>query len=117
MINTVMDELVSVIYKRHRVMWADLEAVWPWACKVTFMKFYACGSPCFMGKREPIISIRWIVDVGSAFLTDFCPAEAKFRFAACLLLDEARFWWCDVFLGLELMGFENSNTSYVYMQT
>lgn len=41
------------------------------ACNLTFLHFHACGAPEFQGKKELVLSMRWIVDVEIAFLTIF----------------------------------------------
>lgn len=51
MINTVRDEMFSVIDEHFRIMRAELEASWPRACKVPFKEFYVCGAPRFMVKE------------------------------------------------------------------
>lgn len=60
-----------------------------------------CGAPCFFASKEAIISMHWIIDVDSSFLTSFCPTEANIIFVTCILCDRVKDWWCEVFHGLE----------------
>ncbi|KAJ9539526.1 hypothetical protein OSB04_032259 [Centaurea solstitialis] len=45
------------------------------------------------GEKDPIISSRWISEVEGAFLTSFCSAEVKVRFASNLLRGPTKDWW------------------------
>ncbi|KAJ9542729.1 hypothetical protein OSB04_029235 [Centaurea solstitialis] len=44
-------------------------------------------------RADPIVASRWISEVEGAFLTSFCPAEVKVRYAANLLRGPAKDWW------------------------
>lgn len=94
LISSVRDELISVMDERLRVLRSKMEFSRPWDHRLNFREFDACRAPCLLGSKEPIISICWISDVESGFRASFCPAEAKVRFAECLLCDGARYWWC-----------------------
>ncbi|KAJ9545001.1 hypothetical protein OSB04_024708 [Centaurea solstitialis] len=60
---------------------------------VGFKDFTACQPPHFGGEKDPIVASRWISEVEGAFLTSFCPAEVKVRYAANLLRGPAKDWW------------------------
>ncbi|KAJ9556780.1 hypothetical protein OSB04_011394 [Centaurea solstitialis] len=60
---------------------------------VGFKDFTACQPPHFGGEKDPIVASRWISKVEGAFLTSFCPAEVKVRYAANLLRGPAKDWW------------------------
>ncbi|KAJ9561460.1 hypothetical protein OSB04_006620 [Centaurea solstitialis] len=60
---------------------------------VGFKDFAACQPPHFGGEKDPIVASRWISEVEGAFLTSFCPAEVKVRYAANLLRGPAKDWW------------------------
>ncbi|KAJ9557296.1 hypothetical protein OSB04_011910 [Centaurea solstitialis] len=60
---------------------------------VGFKDFAACQPPHFGGDKDPIVASRWISEVEGAFLTSFCPAEVKVRYAANLLRGPAKDWW------------------------
>ncbi|KAJ9552277.1 hypothetical protein OSB04_016322 [Centaurea solstitialis] len=60
---------------------------------VGFKDFAACQPPHFGGEKDPIVASRWISEVEGAFLTSFCPAEVKVRYAANLLRGSAKDWW------------------------
>ncbi|KAJ9541670.1 hypothetical protein OSB04_028176 [Centaurea solstitialis] len=60
---------------------------------VGFKDFAACQPPHFSGDKDPIVASRWISEVEGAFLTSFCPAEVKVRYAANLLRGPAKDWW------------------------
>lgn len=90
LISTVRDKLISFMDERLRILQVELEASHPWDKRGTFREFNAYGAPRFFGGREPIVSMIWIPDVESAFHTNFCQMEAKFRFATCILCDRAR---------------------------
>ncbi|KAJ9561564.1 hypothetical protein OSB04_006724 [Centaurea solstitialis] len=60
---------------------------------VGFKDFAACQLPHFGGEKDPIVASRWISEVEGAFLTSFCPAEVKVRYAANLLRGPAKDWW------------------------
>ncbi|KAJ9539429.1 hypothetical protein OSB04_032162 [Centaurea solstitialis] len=44
-------------------------------------------------RKDPIISARWISEIEGAFLTSFCPADVKVRFAVNLLRGLVKNWW------------------------
>ncbi|KAJ9547200.1 hypothetical protein OSB04_019743 [Centaurea solstitialis] len=60
---------------------------------VGFKDFTACQPPHFGGEKDPIVASRWISDVEGAFLTSFCPAEVKVKYAANILRGPAKDWW------------------------
>ncbi|KAJ9553505.1 hypothetical protein OSB04_017550 [Centaurea solstitialis] len=60
---------------------------------VMYKDFSACHPPKFEGEKDPIISARWISEIKGAFLTSFCPANVKVRFAANLLRGPAKDCW------------------------
>ncbi|KAJ9544427.1 hypothetical protein OSB04_024134 [Centaurea solstitialis] len=60
---------------------------------VTYKDFVACQPPKFEGEKDPIISSWWLSEKVGAFLTSFCPADVKVRFAANLLRGPAQDWW------------------------
>ena len=55
--------------------------------------FKACQPPFFEGKKDPLISMRWISEVEGAFRTSLCPEESKVPLAANLLRGAAKDWW------------------------
>ena len=63
---------------------------------LTFYEFRACGAPKVFGKKDPIISRRWLAEVGNIFQSSLCHEEAKVRIASCLLKDKDRDWWEEV---------------------
>ena len=58
-----------------------------------YRDFAACQPPLYEGKRDPVISTRWLSEVNGAFSTTFCPEDAKVRYAANLLRGPAKDWW------------------------
>ena len=96
LIRTVREELITMVDERLRISWAKFEDGWPLGRRVTFIEFNSCRSPHFFGCRDPILSMHWITIVVSGFHSSFCLAEAKFKFATCILHDRGRDWWCEV---------------------
>lgn len=53
------------------------------ARSVTFREFHACEATEFFGKKEPIVSKRWLMDVVNALQTSIYYEGSKVRFASC----------------------------------
>ena len=66
------------------------------ALTLTFREFRECGSLKFFGKKDSIVSRRWLVDVRKAFQYNLFPEEAKVRLASCFLKDINQDWWEEV---------------------
>lgn len=67
-----------------------MEASRPWGRKVTFSDFDACRAQRFMRRKDPIVIMRWIADIESAFHASFCLKEDEVGFVECLLRDGAK---------------------------
>lgn len=60
------------------------------ARSVTYSEFCTTHPPNFYGGMDPIISMRWIIDVESAFRLCLCLEVLKAKFALNLLLSKGR---------------------------
>ncbi|CAI9264123.1 unnamed protein product [Lactuca saligna] len=112
LISFVMEEMISMIYERLRVLQADLEAGRLMTQKVFFRELDTCGAPCFFEGKDHIINMRCIIDMESTFCVNFYPEEANVRFATCILCDRARESWCEVVQNLELGEVESMTYEY-----
>ena len=83
----VKDELIQIIDQRVAVMRPHR------VHDSSFRDFSACNPPQFEGKRDPILSIRWISDIEGAFRTSHCAAGNKVTYAVTYLRKSARSWW------------------------
>lgn len=72
------------------------------ALTLTFLEFRSCRPPKFFGKKDPIASTRWLVDVTNAFQTSSCLEGEKVRISSYPLKDRAHDWWEEV--GYALRG-------------
>lgn len=72
---------------------------------LTFREFKTYGALELFGKKDPIVSRQWIMDIESTQQTSYCPERSRVRFSSCLLSDRARDWWDEVVhaLGAEVM--------------
>lgn len=107
LISLLKYELISVIYKGHRVFRANFRSIRLKVPEVSFREFDACESPYFFRIMESIVSMHWVGNVECAFRASFCPVEAKVMFTTCIMRDIARDRWCEFVQPLELFVVES----------
>lgn len=92
MFETAKDQLISTFVKCYVSIHTTTGGGQLRTRKTNFHDFRAYGAPEFMGKKEPIIIMQWIVDVESSFLMIFFTVRENARFTACLQHEGARDW-------------------------
>jgi len=61
--------------------------------RVTYKKFVTCRPSEFNGEMDPLIAIRWILDMEGTFETSRCDPADRVIFAGSQLKQRGKDWW------------------------
>ncbi|XP_023745281.1 uncharacterized protein LOC111893454 [Lactuca sativa] len=87
------EELLDIFNERHpNVGWARQLGIWDVTCR----DMSVCQPSMLKGRKERILSMRWIEEMESAFCSGFCPERARVRFAMYLLRHAAIGCWSTI---------------------
>ncbi|KAJ9561114.1 hypothetical protein OSB04_006274 [Centaurea solstitialis] len=59
----------------------------------TYKDFAICKPPTFKGERDPVLAMKWIMEMEAVFDTCHCKEEDEVVFARSMLKSEAIYWW------------------------
>ena len=59
----------------------------------SYKEFAACKPPTFKGERDPVVAMRWIMEMETAFDTCKCSNQDKVVYARSMLKADATYWW------------------------
>jgi hypothetical protein len=59
----------------------------------SYKEFAACKPPTFNGERNPVVAMRWVMEMETAFDTCKCSNDDKVVYARSMLKADATYWW------------------------